>query len=976
MNTETVHKMCKHCKCITRKALTTKKLFVTQIFFLHLNSYHACSLFVQVLSVSTTYLIILFIQLNYCRMKKVISTLLFFVITSIGFTQTTYYWVGGAGPGTFTSSSNWNTSLDGSGTSRATAAADDILIFDGANTGGTLPTTGLVNVTTATNNFGQLIIQNNAQVHFSRTSTGSGTVTINGGVGDDFIVDATSTLTMGGPLGNYDVFIVLATGATGKINGTIHLGPLSTTVHPRAYITAPAVNSLIFESGSQIHINDSTATSGFNGSVANSILFKTGASLYYYAGRSPIGSSSTIQFSNFEPGSNFYVRGTNRSYLDGTSTYSSSSWVNAKTLANLYIENGATLFADGAVYKIENLRINNGCTFMTHLTGNTPVLGNLIVNGTLVGGTGGTTNAIVMGGPNPQTISGTGSINILSFVVANHSEVTLEKSLTVSNQVNIVGKLNFGTHQISGAATFTARANTSIADAPTTNITAGSFLATTSAALTGNTGLSVTCTTPGVLSPGTNCVGFGTGFIYLSKPALMNATGATFVFKSDSATLSTDNANGFNTTNGSVTTTGVRSFQSGVNYVINAATNSPFGFSDGSNTALTGNITLNAPVTTNNNVRVSGTLTLNNGKLTVRSTDTLRMLSPTGLAGAPFSNSKYIALEKSGANVGSLRIDGITSNAVFPIGSTTHYLPATITTTVLDTFIVQAFEGLTEEGTPDGTPMTALKKAKVVDAVWNFNRISNSNTSACGVTLSWPASLEGSSFSGFANNQIGISRNNGTAWEVVTGNGDNMANTVTTNFTAFSPFAIGEVGFILPVKLYNLAAKAEANTVRVKWNVENEINVENYIVERSNSGYNFHAIATVNASNSNQYSIIDGSPLNVNYYRIKVIGKNGNVEVSNIISIRLNSTKGDISIFPNPVKGKIVNIQLSNMEMGKASIKIYNSIGQLVNTQSFVYDGANLLKSILLPNNSVKGIYTIVVDLNNKNAVKKTFLVD
>ena len=294
MNTETVHKMCKHCKCITRKALTTKKLFVTQIFFLHLNSYHACSLFVQVLSVSTTYLIILFIQLNYCRMKKVISTLLFFVITSIGFTQTTYYWVGGAGPGTFTSSSNWNTSLDGSGTSRATAAADDILIFDGANTGGTLPTTGLVNVTTATNNFGQLIIQNNAQVHFSRTSTGSGTVTINGGVGDDFIVDATSTLTMGGPLGNYDVFIVLATGATGKINGTIHLGPLSTTVHPRAYITAPAVNSLIFESGSQIHINDSTATSGFNGSVANSILFKTGSSLYYYAGRSPIGTSSAI----------------------------------------------------------------------------------------------------------------------------------------------------------------------------------------------------------------------------------------------------------------------------------------------------------------------------------------------------------------------------------------------------------------------------------------------------------------------------------------------------------------------------------------------------------------------------------------------------------------------------------------------------------------------------------------------------------
>lgn len=907
-------------------------------------------------------------------MKKVISTFLFLFIASICFSQTTYYWVGGAGPGTFTAGSNWNTSLDGSGTSRTAAAADDILIFDGANTGGTLPTTGLVNVTTATNNFGQLIIQNNAQVHFSRTTTGSGTVTINGGLGDDFIVDATSTLTVGGPQGNFDVFIVLATGATGKINGTIYLGPISTTVHPRAYITAPTVNSLIFESGSAIHINDSTATSGFNGSVSNSILFKTGASLYYYAGRSPIGSSSTVQFSNFEPGSNLYFRGTNRSYLDG-STLSSSAWINAKTLANVYIENGATLFADGAVYKIENLRIDNGCTFMTHTTGNTPVLGNLTVNGTLVGGTGGSTNTIVMGGSSPQTISGTGNINVWSFAVANHSEVTLERSLTVATTVNIVGKLNFGTHQINGTAAFTARANTTAADA-TGNINQGAFLVTGASALTGNTGLGVTCTTPGVLSPGTSCVGFGTGFIYLSKPALTNATGVTFVFKSDSATLITNNTNGFNETNGSVITTGTRTFQSGTNYIFNASTTSPFGVTTGNTTALVGNVQLNAPITTNTNVRVSGTLNMASGKLTVRASDTLRLLTPTGLVGAPFNNTKYIALEKSGANVGSFRIDGITTTALFPIGSTSNYLPATITTTALDTFIVQAFEGITEEGTPNGTPMSSIKKSKVVDAVWNFNRISNSNTSACGVTLSWPANLEGTSFSGYSNTQIGIAANSATMWGVVTGSGDNTANTATSNFTSFSPFAVGEVGFILPIKLNNLSANAEANNIRVKWNVEQDINVEKYIVERSNNGYNFENIATVIASNNSQYSIIDASPLRVNYYRIKIIGKNGNIEVSNIISIRLNNSKGEISIFPNPVKGKLVNVQLSNMEMGKASIQVYNAFGQLITTQSFVYDGSTLLKSILLPTNAVKGIYTIVVEMNDKDAIKKTFLVD
>ncbi|MBP9212939.1 MAG: T9SS type A sorting domain-containing protein [Chitinophagaceae bacterium] len=787
-------------------------------------------------------------------------------------------------------------------------------------------------------------------------------------------MDATSTLTVGGPSYNFDVSVVLNASATAQIFGTVYLSPLSTSVHTRAYITAAAAGSLVFESGAACHITDSTASSGFNASVAGGIVFKSGASLYYYSGRSPIGSNQATEFTNFQPGSNLYIRGNNRSYIDGVTTYSTSAWTNAKTFANIFMQNNSTWIADGAPYKIENFTIDAGCTFSTHTTGNTPVLGNLIVNGTLNSNAGATTNSINMGGDLPQTISGSGVIDIRSFSVANHSNVTLQKNITVANTVNIVGKLTFeGTSQIMGLAAFTSRANGSALDA-TGNLAAGSFLVTGASALTGNTGLAVTCTTPGVLSPNTNCIGFGTGFIYLSKPALTNASGVTFQFRSDSATLTTSNPNGFNPITGSVTTTGARSFQSGTNYVINAATTQPFGVSDGNTNALTGNVTLNAPVTTNYTTRVSGTLTLNSGILTVRSSDTLRLTSATTVAGAPFSSTKYIALQKSGANVGTVRFDGFNTAKLFPVGSSTNYMPVTLTPTVVDTFAVNVFEGITTDGTANGTAMSAPQKAKVVDAVWTINRV-GSAAGDCVVNVAWPESLEGSSFAGLGNN-IGIGKYNGAAWDVVAGTGNNTTNTASNTYSSFSPFGVGEVGFVLPVKITSLSAKAETNVIKVNWTVDKEINVSKYVVEKSSNGFNFSVIATIDANNSNQYIAQDASPFNLNYYRIKIVSKNNSVDYSNVISVRLGNTKGDVTIYPNPIKGNLFNVQLSNVEKGKVSVNVYDVIGKLVSTNTFTYAGSTSLHPVLLPSNTAKGMYNIVVNVNGKTITQKTVFVD
>ena len=64
----------------------------------------------------------------------------------------------------FTANSNWNTTLNGTGTTRVAADPTDILIFSGANIGGTTPATGIYVTITMTNAIGQLKLVSNASV--------------------------------------------------------------------------------------------------------------------------------------------------------------------------------------------------------------------------------------------------------------------------------------------------------------------------------------------------------------------------------------------------------------------------------------------------------------------------------------------------------------------------------------------------------------------------------------------------------------------------------------------------------------------------------------------------------------------------------------------------------------------------------------------------------------------------------------------
>lgn len=735
-------------------------------------------------------------------MKRILFTMLLSLFAGLLYSQTTYYWVGGTTPTTsVTIGTNWNTSLDGLGSTRpSSTGATDILVFDGTNVGGTVPATGTATIlVNGSFTCGQLKFVNNASINFVRATSGTSTITVSGGAGEDFVIESGSSLSVPVTTGG-SMRVAMAAANTGRVSGSLSI--ITTQQFRFDNTTTGATGSFIFTSGSSFTTNITSSSSSYAfGSASQSaekwVVFEDGAHLYYNGGYSPMGGTSTYSAIDFKPGSFWHHRANN----------GAGSFVNRKAFGNFLVENNATLTADGPVYRINNLTIEAGSSFITHTSGQTAVMGDITVEGTLASPVA-ATNELLLAGASTQTISGAGSINVGSLIVGDQATVVLNKSIGVDQAVIVNGKLNFGTHQLTGNATFIAEGIIAPIAATGTTV-AGSYL------LTGNTGVPTgargqSISGPGI-APNTTIISFSltNDTIYVSNPSTASATGIALTVTTGAATLETSNTNGFDPATGSAIVAGTQTYKDSINYIINAATGKPFGVSTGSTATSvhTGFAVINAAVTTNTGISVNEYLSLN-AKMTLRPLDTVHILNGAVINGA-INNTNYIATDyntSTGAQ-SILQYDGAVSGLILPVGTINYYLPVTITPASSSDFSVTVFEGITSDATVTGTPLSSAQKQTVVNAVWNINRLTGSGNAD--LQLGWATALEGSTFTTLPSSDIGLIINNGSSWSLPTGTGDNTGNTVLATVSSFGSFSAGAVPptqpFVfnaIPVKTY------------------------------------------------------------------------------------------------------------------------------------------------------------------------------
>jgi hypothetical protein len=172
---------------------------------------------------------------------------------------------------------------------------------------------------------------------------------------------------------------------------------------------------------------------------------------------------------------------------------------------------------------------------------------------------------------------------------------------------------------------------------------------------------------------------------------------------------------------------------------------------------------------------------------------------------------------------------------------------------------------------------------------------------------------------------------------------------------------------LLAVNLKRFEANKEFESVKLNWELESD-NQEFTVFElqRSIDAVDFSTIATIEGYASDaHFEYLDTDPQLKNYYRLKILDSNNEVSYSPIRNVNFDKFT-DLAIYPNPISaGSILNIRLDANING---IQMYNAIGQAV--YHLIKPGGN----VEIPNYLAAGIYTLVIDLEGSQIVRKLII--
>ena len=179
---------------------------------------------------------------------------------------------------------------------------------------------------------------------------------------------------------------------------------------------------------------------------------------------------------------------------------------------------------------------------------------------------------------------------------------------------------------------------------------------------------------------------------------------------------------------------------------------------------------------------------------------------------------------------------------------------------------------------------------------------------------------------------------------------------------------------ILPIKIISFTALPKGAAVELNWNVAEQLDVNSYKVEHSSNGVNFvKTITTVTASATTNatYITTDATPVQgLNYYRIKVINKDGSIAYSEIRKVNFGKA-GTFTIYPIPATDN-VNITLPTSLIGKsATISILSVDGKLISKKQIANTGQTETVNV---SSLTNGTYIVSIVTANE-VVNKTIQV-
>ncbi|CAN5610488.1 hypothetical protein BH10BAC2_BH10BAC2_05700 [soil metagenome] len=141
---------------------------------------------------------------------------------------------------------------------------------------------------------------------------------------------------------------------------------------------------------------------------------------------------------------------------------------------------------------------------------------------------------------------------------------------------------------------------------------------------------------------------------------------------------------------------------------------------------------------------------------------------------------------------------------------------------------------------------------------------------------------------------------------------------------------------VLPLQLLSFSATRNGKANLLKWSTAQEINTNRFEIQRSNNSIDFTSVGSIRSFNNgkakNDYTFTDAQPLKqINYYRLKMIDKDGGFTYSTIKNIN-NTASFDVTLYPNPVHQNLT-LSFNTEQAIDVQVEIVNAGGKKVYTK-------------------------------------------
>lgn len=167
---------------------------------------------------------------------------------------------------------------------------------------------------------------------------------------------------------------------------------------------------------------------------------------------------------------------------------------------------------------------------------------------------------------------------------------------------------------------------------------------------------------------------------------------------------------------------------------------------------------------------------------------------------------------------------------------------------------------------------------------------------------------------------------------------------------------------VLPLSFTSVRAYQQATNINVEWTVADESNTKQYEVEKSADGNNYAKVNVAVAKNSS-LSLYSWKDVNAfagfNYYRIKIVDANGKIGYSKIVNVFMGSQGQSVTVFPNPAKNGIINLQFENQPKGTYGLRLIDKNGQVMLKSQISHSAGVSVETIIGDKYMPHGIYQL-----------------